>query len=401
MKSWFFPIFFLIYLFSDQLLSVILSLTGMSVQSGMLQKIFIPIAVISYVILVSDLMKLRNPNVRKVLLITGGFAILLFLSSFTYSPVPADYTARLLRFLSICVAGVAVGIHLASYPCFDKIEKLLPFFIFLFLYVLGSYGMEAALNNTIIYEGGEGTGVGLNYQAFSYYMVIEYTYCLYFLFFSSIKGSRYYRTMVIPVAIMCIISAALCITGGGRGPFVYLVVVTLVFLVFNGATNKIFSRQMWMVPVLIIFFVLAASRLQVFDSFGFMRVSESMTEDATRPVLYAKAWASFLESPIIGHGFGSIWWTVGWPCHNMFLDLLAEGGIIGTGVVLYIFFFTGKFLWKNARRQPWLFLILVVYLEAVVENFFSGYWVSCQAIWFTMAFAITYSRKAKEVSLIK
>ena len=396
MKAWFFPIFFLIYLFSDQLLSVILSLTGMSVDSGMLQRIIAPIAVVSYVILARDIQKLRTINVRKVLFITCCFAILYLLSSFAHSPVSGYYTARILRFLSICVAGVAVGIHLAYYPCFDKIEKLLPFFTFVFLYVLGSYGMQATMNGTIIHEGeGEGTDIGLNYQAFSYYMAIEYTYCLYFLFFSTIKGTKYYRAMVIPMAIMCIMSALLCIAGGGRGPFVYLGFITFVFFLFNRRINN-FSHRMIIIPLMIIFFLVAATRLQIFDSYGFLRISEKMTEDSARSVLYAKAWESFLESPIIGHGFGSIWWTVGWPCHNMVLDLLAEGGLIGAGTVLYIFFFTGKFLWKNTWRYPWLFLILVVFLEAMVENFFSGYWVSCQAIWFSMAFAITYSKKIRE-----
>ena len=100
-----------------------------------------------------------------------------------------------------------------------------------------------------------------------------------------------------------------------------------------------------------------------------------------------------LESPIVGHGFGSIWWVVGWPCHNMFLDLLAECGLLGTAVVLYYFFFTGRYLWKNTRAYPCLFLILVVFLESMVENFFSGYWISCQAVWFSVAFALTISKR--------
>ena len=392
MKSWLFPIFFLLYLFSDQLLSVILSLMGMSVQSGMLQRIFIPIALVSYVILMRDMIKLRNPNIRKVLVITVVFLVLYLLSSIFHYPVPSEYYTRLLRFLSICVAGVAMGIHFATYPCFDKIEKLLPFFIFVLLYILGNYGLQASLNNSIIQEEA-GEGIGLNYQSFSYFMAIEYTYCLYFLFFSTIKGSRYYKIMLVPMATMCILSAALCMTGGGRGAFVYLLMISLVFLVLNTSTKKLLYRQIWMIPLLIILFVLVVSRLNVFESMGFLRATENLTEDSTRPILYAKAWTAFLDSPIIGHGFGSIWWVVGWPCHNTFLDLLAEGGIIGTAVVLYYFFFTGRYLWKNTRAYPYLFLILVVFLESMVENFFSGYWVSCQAVWFSVAFALTISKR--------
>lgn len=398
MKSWLFPTFFLIYLFSDQLLGTILSITGMTIGTGMLQLIFIPIAIVSYAILLRDFSKLRNPNVSKILLITAIFAALYYFSSFTSNYVPYAYYARLLRFLSICVAGVAIGIHLASYPCFEKIEKLLPFFIAVFIIVLGRYGYEANMNKMMIKEE-DGEGIGLNYQSFSYYMAIEYTYCLYFLFFSNIRGSRYYRFMRIPMAIMCLASLALCIIGGGRGPFVYATVVTLVFIHSYQRTRRASLKNFWSIALLIIAFVFVSIEFNIFGSAGFYRVSHSLTEDNTRSLLYATAWSSFIESPLVGHGFGSVWWTVGWACHNMFLDLLAEGGIIGAGIVLYFFLISGKYIWKRTKMNTCYFLILFVFLESIVENTFSGYWVSSQAIWFSVAFALT-DMKAKNYKLI-
>lgn len=357
-------------------------------ESGMLQRIFIPIALIGYVILVGDYLKPRSSNIHKVVLIAVLFGLLFVLSSLIHGGAPSAYANRLLRFGSICIAGVAVGIHLSSYPCFEKIEKLLPFFVILFVVVLGRYGLEASMNNMIIKEE-EGEGIGLNYQSFSYYMAIEYTYCVYFLFFSTIRGTRFHRLMTLPMAITCIVAAALCIMGGGRGPFLYLGVITLVLFYFYGRTHKLLYRQIWIIPLLMIVFAYMVSRFHIFDSAGFTRVSENLTEDSTRPLLYARAWAAFQESPIIGHGFGSIWWTVGWACHNMFLDLLAEGGLLGAGVVLYYFFTTGKYLWRQTKFNPCYMLILIVFLETIVENTFSGYWVSSQAIWFAFAFALT------------
>lgn len=397
MKSWFFPIFFLIFLYSDQLLSTYLSIAGMTVESGLLQRVFIPIAIVGYIILLRDIFQYEK-KVYPIVIITLVFGALFFLSSLSASGVSSSYYSRLLRFGSICVAGVAVGVHLSLNPCYEKIEKLLPFFTILFVVVLGRYGLEASMNNMIIREE-EGEGIGLNYQAFSYYMAIEYTYSIYFLFFSSIRGSRFHRAMFLPMAATAIASAALCITGGGRGPFVYLIFISIILLYFYQRTRKTSVSSIWVIVLLSLAFVVIVGRLNVFESAGYTRVSENLTDDSTRQYLYNKAWEVFRESPILGHGFGSIWWTVGWPCHNMFLDLLAEGGVIGAGLILYCFFFTGKFLWKNARRQPWFVLILIVFLEAMVENFFSGYWVSCQAVWFTMAFAITYAKNVKEVSI--
>lgn len=399
MKSWFFPIFFLIFLFSDQLLSTYLSLVGMTTQSGLLQRIFIPIAIVGYIILLRDTF-MHGKKVYPILIITLVFGLLFFLSSFMAPGVPAPYYNRLLRFGSICVAGVAVGVHLALYPSFDRIEKLLPFFIILFVVVLGRYGLEASMNNMIIKEE-EGEGIGLNYQSFSYYMAIEYTYSIYFLLFSSIRGSRYHRTMFIPMAAAAIASAALCIMGGGRGPFVYLAFISLVLFYFYQRTRKTSVNSIWTIALLILAFVFIVGRLNVFESAGFTRVSDNLTDDSTRQYLYGLAWEAFRESPIVGHGFGSIWWTVGWACHNMFLDLLAEGGIIGAGIVLYYFFITGKYLWKQPRMNSCYCLILIVFLETIIENTFSGYWVSSQAIWFAVAFALTDMKTTNRRFLIQ
>lgn len=387
MKAWFFPIFFLIFLFSDQLLSTYLSLVGMTAQSGLLQRIFIPIAIVGYVILLRDAFQ-HWEKVYPILIITLVFGLLFFLSSLTVLGAPSAYYNRLLRFGSICVAGVAVGVHLSLYPCYEKIERLLPFFIILFVFVLGRYGFEASMNNMIIKEE-EGEGIGLNYQSFSYYMAMEFTYSIYFLLFSSIRGSSYHRMMFLPMAATAIASAALCIMGGGRGPFVYLAVITLVLFYFYQRTRKTSVSSIWTIALLILAFVFIVGRLNVFESAGYTRVSENLTNDSTRDYLYGLAWETFKSSPIIGYGFGSIWWTVGWACHNMFLDLLAEGGVIGAGVVLYYFFITGKYLWKQPRINSCYCLILIVFLETIIENTFSGYWVSSQAIWFAVAFALT------------
>lgn len=396
MKSWFFPFFFLFWLFSGQLFSVYLSVSGISVQSGMLQRLITPIAIISYIILVRDLLNQKNPNVKKVLILTIFFAALYLFSSFFEMNIRSEYYTRFLRFASICVAGVAIGIHLAQNPCYEKIDKLLPFFIIIMVYVLGNYGLEAALNQSVIHEE-EGEGVGLNYQSFSYYMALAFAECLYFIFFSTIRGTRYHRIMTWPMSIVCVASGVLCLIGGGRGPFLFLVVFVFVFLYFYNRTHKLSLGQIVIFIGLIAVFALLSSRIDIFNTSGFTRVVENMTQDDTRPILYAKAWDAFLSSPILGHGFGSIWWTVGFASHSMILDLLAEGGLIGTFFVLYFIFMSLRYLWRQTKIAKYHFLILLLLVEALVENFVSGYWVSCEAMWFCVAFALTEMKEPQKV----
>lgn len=392
MKSWIFPFFFLLWLQNGQLFGVIMSISGNSVQSGMLQLFLLPISIVAYMIMIGDFFKIRIPVVRRVYFITFLFVGLYLLSSLFQDIIPYDYWTRFLRFGSICMAGIIAGVHFAYYQCYEKIDKLLPFFIIIMVVGLGAFGLEAALNGKVINaDDGMGGDIGLNYQNFSYYMAKTYSYSLYFLFFSSIRGTRYHKMMILPIVIMCIATAVLSIVGGGRGPFLFFVAISVVFCYFYKGSGNLTIRHLWIVVFLLIGFEYFASQLNIFDSFGFTRVIDNMTEDNSRRLLYTKAWNVFLESPIVGHGFGSVWWTVGWACHNMFLDLLAEGGVIGASIVLYFLIVTLVYLWKKTKLDGRYFLILAVFIESIIENTVSGYWISCETIWFSMAFAVVSS----------
>lgn len=389
MKQWLFPIYFLIWLFCNQLLSVYLSLTGSAIHSGMLQRVYIPIAAVSYILLFNDLRKYNNPGIRKIIGLIVAFFTLYLLSSAFIMNVPYEYTTRLLRFGSICIAGVAIAIHLNLYPAYEKIEKLLPFFIFVIVLTLGVYGFNAATQNTVIREE-EGEGIGLNYQNYSYYMAEAYSYCLYYLFFSKIKGTHFHSVTRIPMLFIMVLSGVLCLLGGGRGPFIFFIVLNVLFVYFYSKQYKVNAKSVTYLLVLGFALFFAADYFNVFNTVGYTRVVQNMFEDDSRNHLYMSAWNAFKDSPILGNGLGSVWWTVGWACHNMYLDILAEGGVILGAIILYYMFSSFATLWRSSIRENWIFLPFVIFLEAIVENSFSGYWVSCQTLWFGVAFAICY-----------
>ena len=105
------------------------------------------------------------------------------------------------------------------------------------------------------------------------------------------------------------------------------------------------------------------------------RVVGFLTEDTERERLYRLAFQAFEESPIVGQGIGSIWYTVGYYSHNLVMDLLAETGIIGTTIFLYLLLKTFLGLYRLMRYQKTAILLSVIFLGALLKNAFSGYYL--------------------------
>ncbi len=59
-----------------------------------------------------------------------------------------------------------------------------------------------------------------------------------------------------------------------------------------------------------------------------------------RLVFYEKAIKSFWESPLFGKGWRSEWYSQGIDVHNVYIQLLAETGIVGFGFFMFIFLST-------------------------------------------------------------
>ena len=288
------------------------------------------------------------------------------------------YRAALLVFGALCIPSCYVGIRLARGNYNKQMLNLLPLFVIL---------ISLAVGTAIVFKSATGSLLNkeddaLNYQTSSYYMAGCFSYCMFFLFFNNqIKKSfsnKIIRIILFALLFLCAIGTIL---GGGRGAFVYLVLIAL-YMIYRITKEKGGGAKFKNVLLLLVaagVLVYLASRFNIIKSAGASRLIErlgTIDEGEARFDSWNDAIRAFYDSPILGHGIGSVWWTVGFYSHNMLADLLAETGLLGTTIVVSVL---GNIFIRQSRNSYSggldMFLFLV-FLGALVHDAFSGYWIS-------------------------
>ena len=84
---------------------------------------------------------------------------------------------------------------------------------------------------------------------------------------------------------------------------------------------------------------------------------------------------------------GSDFMTWGFYSHNIFVDFLAETGIIGFVLFVTLFIWIVKTLLKQCFIDEYYIFIMCIGLYGLVMVLFSGYWISMYQIWMLMGVA--------------
>ena len=380
-KKWFAPFLLLFSVFSGQIFHCYLSIKGLVSESGMLQYVFIAIFVGAIVLLVRD-KRVKGYDNSKILFPMLLILVLYFLSSAFYGTPPPRYYSSILRYGSACVGSAIIGMYIAKHPCFNEIDTLLPYFVLPFGFIIGTVGLQAARMGEILKDDS-----GLNYHTVSYYMSEMYAYSTYYVFFSSVQttlSAKLLKWLMIGMMFFCV---TVCLLSGGRGAFVFIIAVTFLLIYMLCKTGRMTILQVSsLIFVGLVVFSIFAVKFDIFNSVGFNRVANHLMDDDIRDSLREKALDIFLTSPVFGHGIGSIWLTLGFYSHNMFVDLLVEGGVILLFIVCRVLFIMGKRLLFLARTDySYVFFILVM-SKSVVSTMFSGYWIGTYQLWMIFGF---------------
>lgn len=374
-----FPLFALFVIFADEVFFCYMASSGTIVESGMKSREAIFVAAVAYSMLFMDIAnhKLSSRNYRQLFALLG-IMILYYLTQFFFPEgmkMP-NYTAHLLVYGALCVPAAYVGMRLARTGGEEKMIDLLPVYVIPVALIVGSAAAITSAAGTLLTNEES----AFNYQSASYYLAYCFSYSVFFVFlYDHGKQHKWGKLLSFVMFIMLFVCAAGCVLGGGRGAFVYLVLIGiyLVYRIIHKRGNgKAKVSTIVLLAVTTIIAVIIASRLNIFDSAGFTRVSENLTSDDNRDALWQRAIKAFKESPILGHGLGSIWWTVGFYSHSMFTDILAETGIVGTAIFLWMLaksFFT---LLRRSKYSQFDFFMFLIFCGIFVECSFSGYWIS-------------------------
>lgn len=398
LRHYLFYIFALVVIFADEIFYSYMAFTGTSVESGMKAKMAIGIAGVCYFLLFVDVIK-RRVSFRnyKQLMALGVLLLLYVTTGMFYSPHKDNYTAYLLTYGAYCIPAAYIGMCFAKNYDISYINKILPYFILPLTFIIGSTLSSAIAENAMLRDDES----GLNYQSVSYFMSYFYAYSVYYCFFSGVPRKGQYGKLVYYSMILTMFASALfCLFGGGRGAFVYILLITL-FLVWTlyESYKKYRGRITLILVAIAVLFALLSDKLGLWDSVGVIRVVEHLTDDDARRDLWKIALDYFCQSPLFGWGVGSIWWTVGFYSHNIITDLLAETGIIGTVIVVKTLFSIFIRLYKLYKIDKSIIFILLVFLGTMVSVTFSGYWIASHNLFFAFGFVYAYNWHTNKIQI--
>lgn len=385
LRYYIFPIYFLSNLFIGEIFDSYMSVKDISVESGMLQNWYAVIGVISYIILLIDIFRGKNKKgYFCVIAILACILSMFVTTSLFYTEIPDSFTSAILFFCCICIASSISGCHLATYPYpnFNKIDKVLPFFILPIGLTISTFGYISAIQNGII-----NTETGLNYQNVAYICAEMVAFGGYYILFSTAKGSKSYIFFKIPVLVTCFVCTIVCLLSGGRGGTVLLLFYLLFFLYkWQHVRKTNLIKVLAIVGVCIVCFLILANYFNVWESDGFNRMYSKINVDEARAKLRHDSLQIFYDTNYIGGGLGSIWMNLGVYSHNIFLDLLAEIGILGCIVVSLGVYKILKTLSVSSKRNIGCMLLLLIFFKGFILCLFSGYWLNTYQLWFAVGF---------------
>ncbi len=320
------------------------------------------------------------------LLLCAIIILLYFSTRCFYDEVNNRYTSYFLSMGVRFIPAVLTGMYMLSHDdIMKKVEYALLPFILLYTITLASVAFTANIGVNIAQTFNTDF---LNYQSISYYSIFAFGFNMYLIVQCSNSYTRYRRYILIALAILQVI---ITIMAGGRGAFVLGCVFTLYFALKYITFSKLISYILIGLAVLLtINAILSDNEIykmgfeRIFNFFG---NTEAIGTD-NRWIRWNLAWNAFTKSPVFGHGLGSVFYEVGFYSHNIFTDMLCEGGVVLFLIFIFVlmkFIRASQILITEDYRNE---IIVIVFLCSFVMNSFSGYYLSDTGIWLSLTYVL-------------
>lgn len=307
------------------------------------------------------------------------------------------------QFLGFSVPSLFLGWYLAK----RKVDLTKPLF---WVMLLISAGSIAAI--LVPFSTGRGFVVmgGASYQTASYYTAFAFGMNLYFIshrtFHKNIKILQSQTTRIILI-ILLILQAFMLIVPGGRGAFVLMFAyIGLFFLSLIRKENVLPILYSVIIVVLALFLMdwllLRLINNAIFNrgltrAIAFIGPGGKINWEGSsgRLPIYQESLRAFKESPLIGYGLYRYLSKVSFGIypHNLFLEILLQGGLVYLGVWLVSLFAILKKLHRMIRYDRKNLLLLYVGLYPIVMLMFSGSYLSTGLFWFSIAFVVGFHIK--------
>lgn len=320
------------------------------------------------------------------LLLCAIIILLYFSTRCFYDEVNNRYTSYFLSMGVRFIPAVLTGMYMLSHDdIMKKVEYALLPFILLYTITLALVAFTANIGVNIAQTFNTDF---LNYQSISYYSIFAFGFNMYLIVQCSNSYTRYRRYILIALAILQVI---ITIMAGGRGAFVLGCVFTLYFALKHITFSKLISYILIGLAVLLTINAILSDN-EIFKMgferiFNFFGNTEAIGTD-NRWIRWNLAWNAFTKSPVFGHGLGSVFYEVGFYSHNIFTDMLCEGGVVLFLIFIFVlmkFIRASQILITEDYRNE---IIVIVFLCSFVMNSFSGYYLSDTGIWLSLTYVL-------------
>lgn len=382
-------IIILLFLFAAPFTHVLLFIIGKNSESGQLAIVYIGVAIGAFVLCFRFISTSISAKTFGIFLFMLIATMSFLLTRVRYGNGNAQFNSELHSFLAmeVCIALLVIGV------CWNK-SKSINGIIILFadiVFTLVSF-LVMIRGNDLTTGGLISDTSGMLYQDIAYYSAYAFGFTVYLL--HEYKGITRNIIMTIGVMALVLVQIFTCFMSGGRGGVV-LFAVLLIYGIMSvygiKKTYKIIIPILGIGLVIVLLFPAIINRLGI-DLKGFTRILNifDMNDLSTqgRTAYAYEAIQMFKRNPLLGNGIGSIFFYLGNYSHNMFTDVLAETGILGFVVFVFILVHFCKKMKRLYYFGSLYRFLLVVFLCGITCNLFSGYiWVN-QLVWFPIAMII-------------
>ncbi|MFA7098368.1 MAG: O-antigen ligase family protein [Gammaproteobacteria bacterium] len=189
--------------------------------------------------------------------------------------------------------------------------------------------------------------------------------------FFSLINTRGLRTQL-PFILSLMLSIYVMLLSAQRGPIVGLGVGMLFWVVFKSGLKTKLRSLVALVIVVMVTLTFNIDQFGVTDRFDDLRNYETYARYDDFPRTYAL----FLESPILGHGVKGYFEKTGrvYP-HNIFLEVIAEYGVVGLAILMIMLGEIFKWIMSilySTRSESYKMALAMAWIALFVSSQFSS-----------------------------
>lgn len=179
------------------------------------------------------------------------------------------------------------------------------------------------------------------------------------------------------IMVMVVAGASLVLVWSATALFAYTLFCALLLLFQFRGTPKLFTVKACYFFAVAVFIVIVVLKLQNLFSFIIVDILQKDTTFTGRTILWDAAMLNIVQSPIVGYGLEHLQtiaaklyrFTEYDSCHNLFLDLLYQNGIVGFALISVLFVSVAKKIDNWVSEKYRMIFTLFIFAYSIMINF--------------------------------